>query len=186
MMEEFQIELKFKAHSKDGVLVKSRNFLAMRFQSRSPLLCVIWNFILQRLMFDAFFIASSWACDGWRRYWWCAGDSFGVPDFLMLMNKVIAREFGATNLAREKLHIYVFYGRHRRCWGHCCSRGCRIFGLKLSQGNSWLFCSEIHCKRIQMTTFMLLIAIMRLENVVAKDAFVDGATITFRLVGHYI
>lgn len=102
----------------------------------------------------------------------------------MLMNEVIAGEFGAANLAGKKLHVYVFNGR-------CSGRGRHRWklGLKLSHGGgcSWVvFCGEIHCKRIQMTTFVLLIAIMRLENVVAKDTFVDGAAITFRLVGNYI
>ena len=43
---------------------------------------------------------------------------------------------------------------------------------------------KIDCKRIQMSSFMLLIAIMRLEYVIAKNTLIGGATVGIVFVGN--
>ena len=155
---------------------------------------------------DIFNVANNWG------RWWCRWtviDCFRMPDFLVLVYKIVTWKFGSANFTGKKLHVDIF-GRMWNSWRWSCIISCNrwlqslqtratgtniscllssslIWSRKLWSRNQMflLRCNcKIDCKRIQMSPFMLLIAIMWLEYVIAKNTLIGGATVGIVFVGN--
>ncbi len=141
-----------------------------------------------------------WACGGCCRIRIDGGSScsgkytFGMPNLLVLVNEIVTGKLGSTDFAWEKLHINVFDWVGRNMWrATACSRNWLLY-LEVLFCITTTSCSrsrrsfsrKIHCEWIQVASLVLLVAVMRLEDVVAKYAFVSRSACSLPLLRHDI
>ena len=99
----------------------------------------------------------------------------GVPQLFVLVHEVVAGEFGAAGLAREKLHVDV--PRHQRLM--LLSAGGRLRGhsvvVDVVLVGVVVLLLEIHGEGVDVSPLVLLVAVVALEHVAAEEALVTLA-----------
>ena len=100
----------------------------------------------------------------------------GVPQLFVLVHEVVAGEFGAAGLAREKLHVDV--PRHQRLM-LLLSTGARLRGhsvvVDVVLVGVVVLLLEIHGEGVDVSPLVLLVAVVALEHVAAEEALVTLA-----------
>ena len=89
-----------------------------------------------------------------------------MPELLVLVHEVVAGKFDPANFARKKLDVDVLQN----------PRLDLILWAWSSIGILLWTCLEIHGKRIDVATLVLLVAVVRFEDVIAEEAFVRLST----------